>query len=44
MAVISLLVTDIVQLTDSIDYYLFDGERPYYKVRKDKVWFMLPKK
>ena len=44
MAVTSLLVMAIVQLTDSIDYYLFDGERPYYKVSKDKVWFMLPKK
>ena len=38
------LVFLAILIADSIDYYLFDGERPYYKVRKDKVWFMLPEK
>ena len=38
------LVFVAILIADSIDYYLFDGERPYYKVRKDKVWFMLPEK
>lgn len=38
------LVFVAILIADSIDYYLFGGERPYYKVSKDKVWFMLPKK
>ena len=29
---------------ERIDYYLFGGEKPYYKVSKDKIWFMLPEK
>lgn len=38
------LVFVAILIADGIDYYLFDGDRPYYKVRKDKVWFMLPEK
>ena len=38
------LVFVAILIADSIDYYLFGGERPYYKVSKGKVWFMLPEK
>jgi hypothetical protein len=38
------LVFVAILIADSIDYYLFDGERPYYKASKGKVWFMLPEK
>lgn len=38
------LVFVAIIIADSIDYYLFDGERPYYKIGKDKIWFMLPAK
>ena len=38
------LVFVAILIADSIDYYLFDGERPYYKINKDKIWFMLPEK
>ena len=38
------LVFVAILIADSIDYYMFGGDRPYYKVRKDKIWFMLPKK
>lgn len=38
------LVFVAILIADSIDYYLFDGERPYYKINKSKIWFMLPKK
>lgn len=43
-AIWTVLVFVAILIADSIDYYLFDGERPYYKVRKDKVWFILPEK
>lgn len=33
-----------ILIADIVDYYLFDGERPYYKINKSKIWFMLPKK
>ena len=38
------LVFVAILIADSIDYYLYGGERPYYKVGKGKVWFMLPEK
>lgn len=38
------LVFVAILIADSIDYYLFGGERPYYKVSEGKVWFMLPEK
>ena len=38
------LVFVAILIADGIDYYLFDGDRPYYKVGKGKVWFMLPEK
>ena len=38
------LVFVAILIADSIDYYLFGGERAYYKVSKGKVWFMLPEK
>ena len=38
------LVFIAILIADSIDYYLFGGGRPYYKVSKGKVWFMLPEK
>lgn len=43
-AIWAILVFVAILIADSIDYYLFDGERPYYKVCKNKVWFMLPEK
>lgn len=33
-----------ILIGDSIEYYLFDGKRAYYKVAKNKIWFWLPKK
>ena len=38
------LVFVAILIANGIDYYLFGGERPYYKVRKNKLWFMLPEK
>ena len=38
------LNSNVTYFVDSIEYYLFGGERPYYKVSKGKVWFMLPEK
>lgn len=38
------LVFVAILIADGIDYYLFDGERSYYKIGKDKIWFMLPAK
>ena len=38
------LVFVAILISDIVDYYLFDGERPYYKINKSKIWFMLPKK
>lgn len=30
-----------ILIADSIDYYLFDGERPYYRLNKNEIWFWL---
>ena len=38
------LVFVAILISDSVDYYLFDGDRPYYKINKSKICFMLPKK
>ena len=38
------LVFVAILIADSIDYYIFDGERPYYKLSKDKIWFWLPER
>ena len=38
------LVFVAILIADGIDYYLFDGDRPYYMVSKNKVWFMLLEK
>lgn len=38
------LVFIAIILGDSIEYYIFDGKRPYYKITKHKIWFWLPEK
>ena len=36
------LVFLAILIADSIDYYIFKGERPYYKLRDNEIWFRLP--
>ena len=38
------LVFLAILMADCINYYMFDGERAYYRIGKNKIWFWLPEK